>query len=140
MINIVKRIKTDAVIAHAVVGRKRALRELKEELMKEGRELYVVVAMSHDGADELLNKLWRGNLAIAIEVADGVVAPATKPRLLELVRKNWPRRLISPGIGVQGARPCSAIERGADLEIVGRTVTRNPDPKGYLLRLYKRCM
>jgi orotidine-5'-phosphate decarboxylase len=139
MINIVKRVESDAVIAHAVVGRERGLRELKQELSKHGRELYVLVAMSHKGADEVLNKLWRRNLLIAYEVGDGVVAPATRPKLLREVRKYWPRKIISPGIGVQGARPCSAIANGADLEIIGRTVTRHPNPREYLLRLYADC-
>lgn len=140
MINIVKRIECDAIIAHAVVGRKRGLRELKEELEKEGKELYLVVAMSHKGADEVLNKLWRLNLMIAYEVADGVVAPATRPKLLREVRKYWPKKILSPGIGVQGARPCSAIANGANLEIIGRTVTRNPSPRDYLIRLYSSCI
>ncbi len=139
MINIVRRIDADAFIAHAFVGRRRGLRELKEELEKEGKELYVVVAMSHSGADEGVNKHWRENVLIAYEVADGVVAPATKPELLKAVRRVWPRKLLTPGVGVQGAKPCSALELGADLEIVGRAVTRSENPRDRLISLYSSC-
>ncbi|ABU82534.1 orotidine 5'-phosphate decarboxylase / HUMPS family protein [Ignicoccus hospitalis] len=139
MINIIRRLEFDAVIAHAFVGREKALRELREELNKQDKELYLVVAMSHKGADELLNRMWRENVLIAYELADGIVAPATRPELLVKIRKVWPRKVLSPGVGVQGARPCSAVKLGADAEIIGRTVTRNPSPREYLLRLYSGC-
>ena len=127
MVNVVKRVGADAYIAHAFVGRD-ALRELREEV----KRLYLVVSMSHEGSREFIDLHWREFVLEAYELADGIVAPATRPKVIEKIRRIWPREIISPGIGAQGAHPCSAIRAGADYEIVGRSLTRARDPLEFL--------
>ncbi|ALU11907.1 orotidine 5-phosphate decarboxylase [Ignicoccus islandicus DSM 13165] len=128
MINIVKRVGADAYIAHAFVGRKDALRELRREVDK----LYLLVSMSHEGSKEFIDLHWREFVLEAYELADGIVAPATKPELIRKVRAIWLKEIISPGVGAQGALPCSAIRAGANYEIIGRSLTRAEDPISFL--------
>jgi orotidine-5'-phosphate decarboxylase len=120
----------DAVIAHSVVGIEGALGELKEYLDRQGVKLILVVAMSHPGANEAYNRLLQVNIEIARKLNTwGVVAPATMPDTVRLVREQLPEvRIFSPGVGVQGARPGDALCAGADYEIVGRSITGARDP------------
>jgi len=134
MKNIVKRINADSFIAHPFVGWRGAIDELREEL--KGKKLYLVISMSHSGSVEFLDKHWREFLLLAYRSADGIVAPATRPEVIRRARAYWPKEIISPGVGVQGAEPCSALRNGADTEIVGRAVTRSKDPLKRLEELY----
>ncbi|MDP8003335.1 MAG: orotidine 5'-phosphate decarboxylase / HUMPS family protein, partial [Caldisphaera sp.] len=61
----------------------------------------------------------------------GIVAPATRPEIITYFRKSIGRgiKILSPGIGIQGAKPGEALCHGADFEIVGRYITNAPDPK-----------
>ena len=106
----------DAFIAHAVVGVEGALDQLADTLKEHGAKLVIVVAMSHPGASSLYNKLIESNIEVARRVnAWGVVAPATMPELVMLARSKLPNvKVLSPGVGVQGAKPGDALCAGAD--------------------------
>lgn len=139
MRNIISRLRGDAVIAHSFVGYKTALDILKEETVKRDMELYLVISMSHKGSREFIDRHIKEFIRLAYIVADGVIAPATRPNVLRLVRRYWPKKILSPGIGAQGAPPCSALKLGADVEIVGRAVTRSDDPISFLKSNYSQC-
>jgi Orotidine-5''-phosphate decarboxylase len=117
----------DAVIAHSFTGIEGSLGELSQYCRERGLKLYLVLAMSHRGWPlEFTEKLLR----LASEVdPHGLVVPATKPELIRLARSLFPAKvLISPGVGVQGAREGDALCAGADYEIVGRSIYAAPDP------------
>ncbi|HII06271.1 MAG TPA: orotidine-5'-phosphate decarboxylase, partial [Methanotrichaceae archaeon] len=62
---------------------------------------------------------------------DGVVAPATRPERISLIRSViGERAIISPGVGAQGGSARAALDAGADYLIVGRSITDSPDPAG----------
>ncbi len=121
----------DAVIAHGFVGVRGALDELKEYLDSLGKKLIIVVSMSHPGAEEVYDKALPSILSVAAKLRPwGVVAPATRPAIIRETRKTLGQgvKILSPGIGAQGARPGEALCAGADYEIVGRLITGAGDP------------
>ncbi|MBW1796408.1 MAG: orotidine-5'-phosphate decarboxylase [Deltaproteobacteria bacterium] len=68
---------------------------------------------------------------MAVEArAYGIQAPATRPnRIAELRRLvGHDLKIISCGVGYQGASYGSAIKHGADFEIIGRAIYRSDDP------------
>jgi orotidine-5'-phosphate decarboxylase len=68
-------------------------------------------------------------LAVLVDAA-GVVAPATRPERIRLVRSViGDRTIISPGVGIQGGSALEAILAGADYLIVGRSIIDADDPK-----------
>jgi len=118
----------DGVIAHAFVGCE-AISKLREFLKSYGVELFLVIAMTHRGAEEFINRHTEEFIEIAKDYADGVVAPATFPDKISLARRILEDKVIvSPGIGAQGAEVGSAIRMGADFEIIGRLITMSEDP------------
>ncbi|MET1128311.1 MAG: orotidine-5'-phosphate decarboxylase [Thermoproteota archaeon] len=123
----------DAIIAHSFVGVAGALEDLKLFLESKSTKLILVVAMSHPGAAELYEKLLDQILdEVAPKVGPwGVVAPATRPELVRLTRRKLGPsvKILSPGVGAQGAQPGSALCAGADYEIVGRAITASEDPR-----------
>jgi len=118
----------DGVIAHAFIGRD-AISSLSEFLSKQEIELFLVVAMTHKGAEEFINRFTHEFIEIARDLANGAVAPATFPEKIVLARKLLGDKIIlSPGIGAQGAGVGSAIKHGADFEIIGRLITMSSNP------------
>lgn len=66
----------------------------------------------------------------------GLVVAATKPEAIRKAREKFRHAVIlSPGVGVQGAPPASALKAGADYEIVGRSVVLSEDPVRELTRI-----
>jgi orotidine-5'-phosphate decarboxylase len=115
----------DAVIVHGFVGR-----DVVRECAREA-PVVVVATMSHPGARRFYDPVCREVVRVC-EHLDGVVgfvAPATRPAQVRAVRELTDKVIISPGVGAQGAEPGSALEVGADFEIVGRAVTRAEDPE-----------
>lgn len=116
-----KRMGFDAAVAHLFQG---GLSEVKRDL-----DLFGVVAMSHPQS-----KLLQENLRDLIREAgeaevEGIVVGATRGRLIEEIRRLLPEKVIlSPGVVAQGASPASALRHGGDFEIVGRAITRAPNP------------
>lgn len=131
MVSVATMIPADAVIAHAFIGRKGALDELKRALDAQGKRLILVASMSHEGSTELIDE----NLGKIIKIIEeiepwGVVAPATRPRIIRALRSAGIKQtILSPGVGAQGAEPGSAILAGADYEIIGRYITASESPR-----------
>jgi orotidine-5'-phosphate decarboxylase len=134
MLSTVSAVKdfVDAVIAHSFIGYSGALDELSEGLRGWGLKLVLVASMSHPGSQEVYD----GSLGQLLKVISkarpwGVVAPATRPNVISAVRAALGSevKVLSPGVGAQGARPGDALCAGADYEIVGRSITSGPDPR-----------
>ncbi len=112
--------KMDGAIIHLFTGHRRYDSRL---------DLIGVAGMSHPEA-----RLIRENFIKLLEMADllnvwGIVVGATRPEMIREARRRLPNvRILSPGVGFQGARPGSALEAGADFEIVGRSILRSEDP------------
>lgn len=121
----------EAVIAHAFVGYRDALKDLKKTCDDLGVKLILVVAMSHRGASEVMWRNYGDLLEVAMKAEPwGVVLPATNTALIRMARKRLGEnvKILSPGVGVQGAKPGEALCAGADYEIVGRLVTLSENP------------
>lgn len=127
----VKAVGFDGVIAHGFVGLKGGLEGLSKTCDDLGIDLYVLVSMSHPGSLEIYDLVIDRVLTLAEALRPtGVVAPATRAEVIKYVRSRLGRSylIISPGIGMQGAEPGSALCVGADFEIVGRAITRAENP------------
>jgi len=121
----------DAVIAHAIVGREDGLCELVDEMHGRGGCVFSVVAMSHRGAEEVLNRNFEDLLRVSVESGvDGFILPATMPRYIAMARERVGRSaiILSPGVVKQGAAVGSAVRAGADFEIIGRGIYASGDP------------
>ncbi|HDD42221.1 MAG: hypothetical protein DRN61_04485 [Thaumarchaeota archaeon] len=116
-----KRMGFDAAIAHLFQG---GLSVVKRDL-----DLFGVVAMSHPQS-KLLQENLRDLVREAAEAeVEGIVVGATRSSLIEEARKLLPEKtILSPGVIAQGASPASALRHGGDFEIVGRAITRSPNP------------
>ena len=127
----------DTFIAHSFVGSKGALEDLKNEVERTGGRLVLVASMSHPGATEVYDESARQILSVIDKVDPwGLVAPATRPQIIEMLRGRYPgKAILSPGIGAQGAKPGEALCAGASYEIVGRRITGSPDPVGEARRV-----
>lgn len=117
------------IIAHAFPGRD-SLQACSDSAQKYGAELFVVTEMSHPGAELFMAPLAERMARLAVEVdAAGVVAPATRPERIRLIRSIIGKRIIiSPGIGAQGGSALEAIQAGADHIILGRSIYEAADP------------
>ena len=124
------------VIAQAFPG-KDSLLACAEVAAENGADLYVVTEMSHPGAEMFMAPQAESMARLAAEVgAAGVVAPATRPERIRLIRSIIGERIIiSPGVGAQGGSAGAALEAGADYIIVGRSIYGAKDPKGAAERL-----
>jgi orotidine-5'-phosphate decarboxylase len=123
----------EGLIAHAFPGSD-SLRACVDCAARYGSKVFVVTEMSHPGAKEFMAPLAEKFAKHAVDVgADGVVAPATRPERIRLIRSIvGDKIIISPGVGVQGGSARAALEAGADYLIVGRSVTYSEDPKASL--------
>jgi len=95
-----------------------------------GGGCYVVAEMSHPGAEEFFHGGTAEMIAALARTldADGIIAPATRPERVVLLRGIVGRkRIYSPGIGAQGGTfaPLAGIVDGV---IVGRQIYAAPDP------------
>ncbi|HPJ30239.1 MAG TPA: orotidine-5'-phosphate decarboxylase [Methanothrix sp.] len=117
------------IIAHAFVG-KDSLSACVEAARERGGLVFAVTEMSHPGAVDLMAPAAERMARMAAECGvDGVVAPATRPERIRLVRSIvGERAIISPGVGVQGGSARAALAAGADYLIVGRSITESPNP------------
>jgi orotidine-5'-phosphate decarboxylase len=117
------------LIAQAFPG-KDSLQACAKSAAEHGADLFVVTEMSHPGAELFMAPLAKRMALLAVEAgATGVVAPATRPERIKLIRAVIGERIIiSPGIGAQGGFVCAALEAGADYLIVGRSIYEARDP------------
>ena len=127
-------------IAHSFIGCRDGLDVLNSFLRENNAWLITVVSMSHRGSVEAMDDVVEKLLEISVNTgAWGVVAPATRPEIIRFVRKHIGSRakILSPGIGPQGARPGDALMAGADYEIIGRMITRSSDPRHVVKEINK---
>ena len=95
-----------------------------------GAEVFVVTELSPPGGQEFTAAHAEEFARLAVRAgAAGIIAPATRPERIRLLRGVVGERLIlSPGVGAQGGRPADAIRAGADAVIVGRALYEAADP------------
>jgi orotidine-5'-phosphate decarboxylase len=117
------------IIAHAFPG-KDSLQACAKSTAEHGADLFVVTEMSHPGAELFMAPLAERMARLAMEAgATGVVAPATRPERIKLIRSIiGERMIISPGVGAQGGSAGAALQAGADYLIVGRSIYEAQDP------------
>ena len=118
-----------AIIAQAFPG-KDSLVACADCAESFGADLFVVTEMSHPGAEQFMAPLAERMARLAVESgASGVVAPATRPERIRMIRSIIGDKLIiSPGVGAQGGSAGEALQAGADYLIVGRSVYGSADP------------
>lgn len=119
----------DAIIAQAFPG-KDSLVACADCAESFGADLFVVTEMSHPGAEQFMAPLAERMARLAVESgASGVVAPATRPERIRMIRSIIGDKLIiSPGVGAQGGSAGEALQAGADYLIAGRSVYGSADP------------
>ena len=120
----------NAVIIHSVIGFEDGLNTIVKKARERDIGVFSLPAMSHPGAEEILNKCFKDNVEASLKAdVDGFVLPATKPYYIKAVRDmGYEGLIISPGVGVQGAKPGTALAAGADYEIIGRSIYASEDP------------
>lgn len=93
-------------------------------------DVFVVAEMSHPGGADFTGQHAEEFATLAIRAgAAGIVAPATRPERIRVLRNIVGSRLIlSPGVGAQGGQPTDAIAAGADAVIIGRAIYQAADP------------
>ncbi|AHC51814.1 orotidine 5'-phosphate decarboxylase [Sulfolobus acidocaldarius SUSAZ] len=129
MISIVRNLEqfADSYISHSFIGYEGALDKLKNYLDSKNKGLYLVLSMSHKGWNDDYYKYLKS--IVSVTNPKGIVVGATKPVMLKLARSDFPNTIIiSPGVGVQGAKIGEAICNGADYEIIGRSIYDSGEP------------
>lgn len=93
-------------------------------------DVFVVTEMSHPGGQEYTAKFADDFARLAVRAgATGIIAPATRPERVKILRGIvGPRLILAPGVGAQGARASDAVAAGADAVIVGRAIYEAKDP------------
>jgi orotidine-5'-phosphate decarboxylase len=95
-----------------------------------GGACFVVAEMSHPGATAFFHGGTAEKIAeMAMECgADGIIAPATRPDRVTVLRKIvGNRKILSPGVGAQGG-DAAVIAGIVDGIIVGRAIYEAQDP------------
>lgn len=101
------------------------------------RELYVVAEMSHEGSLQFITPASEKIALLAKEVgADGLVAPATRPERIKVIKNIANLPILSPGVGTQGGSYSEAMKNGADYVIIGRSIILSQDPLQKIKEFY----
>lgn len=119
-----------AIICHGFTG-KDSIQACVDSALRNGGECYVVAEMSHPGGAEFFHGCVGEHIArLAVECgADGIIAPATRPMRVKLLRSVvGNKKILSPGVGTQGG-DADAIADMVDGIIVGRSIYEAQDPK-----------
>lgn len=123
-----------AVIVHAFPGSD----SIEAAVQASGKaEIYAVTEMSHPGALTFTapHAEEMARMALACGV-DGFIAPATRPDRLRSIRALvGDKKILSPGVGVQGGSATAALQAGATYVIVGRAIYAADDPRVVAERL-----
>jgi orotidine-5'-phosphate decarboxylase len=118
-----------SIICHGFTG-KDAVQACVDVAADYGGACFVVAEMSHPGATAFFQGGTAEKIAgIAMECdADGIIAPATRPERVNVLRRIvGNRKILSPGIGAQGG-DAAAVAKIVDGIIVGRAIYEAEDP------------
>jgi orotidine-5'-phosphate decarboxylase len=118
-----------SIICHGFTG-KDAVQACVDVAGDYGGACFVVAEMSHPGATAFFHGGAAEKIAgLAMECgADGIIAPATRPERVKVLRKIvGNRKILSPGIGAQGG-DAAAVAKIVDGIIVGRAIYEAEDP------------
>ncbi len=118
----------EGVICHGFVGHDSV--KACADAMGDG-EVFVVTEMSHPGGMEFTQPNAEALARVAVEAgATGVIAPATRPERIKVIRKIvGDLKILSPGVGAQGGKASDALAAGADYVIVGRAIYQAEEPR-----------
>jgi len=116
------------VIVHGFTGRDSVKAAVEAA---RGAEVFVVTEMSHPGGEEFTAPVAERLAALAVECgASGVIAPATRPERIRVIRGIVGKlKILSPGVGAQGGSAADAIANGADSVIIGRSIYNAQNPR-----------
>ena len=118
-----------SIICHGFIG-KDAVQACVDISSDYGGACFVVAEMSHPGGAEFFQGGTAERIArLAMECgADGIIAPATRPDRVSVLRQIvGNRKILSPGIGAQGG-DAETIARLVDGLIVGRAIYNADNP------------
>ncbi len=118
-----------SIICHGFIG-KDAVQACVDISSDYGGACFVVAEMSHPGGAEFFQGGTAERIArLAMECgADGIIAPATRPDRVSVLRQIvGNRKILSPGIGAQGG-DAETIARLVDGLIVGRAIYSADNP------------
>jgi orotidine-5'-phosphate decarboxylase len=118
-----------SIICHGFTG-KDAVQACVDTASDYGGACFVVAEMSHPGATEFFFGGAAEQIAhLAIECgADGIIAPATRPERVKVLRGIvGTRKILSPGVGAQGG-DADEVAGLVDGIIVGRAIYEAGDP------------
>lgn len=118
-----------SIICHGFTGRD-SVQACVDVAADFGGACFVVAEMSHPGATAFFHGGSAEEIAtLAMECgADGIIAPATRPERVKVLRKIVKKRkILSPGIGAQGG-DAEVVAQIADGIIVGRAIYGAEDP------------
>lgn len=118
-----------AIICQGFVGTD-SVKACVKTAHEKGGECYVVAEMSHPGAKEFFVPGTPEQIAAnaMLAKADGIIAPATRPERVKVLRNIvGNRKILSPGVGAQGG-DVYAIAGLVDGVIVGRSIYGAQDP------------
>jgi orotidine-5'-phosphate decarboxylase len=118
-----------SIICHGFTG-KDAVQACVDTSSDYGGACFVVAEMSHPGATEFFQGGTAERIArLAMECgADGIIAPATRPNRITVLRQIvGSRKILSPGIGTQGG-DADLVARLVDGIIVGRAIYEADTP------------
>jgi len=118
-----------AVICQGFVGTD-SVKACVSAAHRHGGECYVVAEMSHPGAKEFFVPGTPEQIAAdaVIAGADGIIAPATRPERVRILRGIvGKKKILSPGVGAQGG-DLQAVADLVDGVIIGRAIYASKDP------------
>ena len=97
---------------------------------KWGKDVFAVTEMSHPGAADFMVGPAGDMARMAADCGvTGVVAPATRPKRVKVIRDIVGElTIISPDVGTQGGSAGDTILAGTDYVIVGRSIYQSEDP------------
>ena len=118
-----------SIICHGFTG-KDAVQACVDTASDYGGACFVVAEMSHPGATTFFHGGTAEKIAaLAMECgADGIIAPATRPERVKVLRGIvGNRKILSPGVGAQGG-DADEVARLVDGIIVGRAIYESETP------------
>jgi orotidine-5'-phosphate decarboxylase len=118
-----------SIICHGFTG-KDAVQACVAVAADYGGACFVVAEMSHPGATAFFHGGTAEKIAaLAMECgADGIIAPATRPERVKVLRRIiGKRKILSPGVGAQGG-DAADVANLVDGIIVGRAIYEAVDP------------